>query len=353
MRYTGDSMKFRTWLSIITITLLIIVIIAGWSDIRKAFGYLEQVDLWILALMIPAQFISYFATGEMIFSYLRSKGHIKDLSVLKVTRMALELNFVNHVFPSGGAAGMAYFSWLLGRHGVSTGRATMAQIIRFAVTFISFVILLLVALIVLIIDHNVNRMTILLSLLLVVLAAGGTLGGTFLVGNKQRLARFSTWLTKTINNTARRLTSGKKASVVQESTIASFFDDIHDDYNGILREKKILLKPFLWSLVANCMDMVLIYIAFWSFGVHVNPAILFIAYGLASIVSVASVTPGGAGVYEAVMITFLSSAGVSIEVAVAGTLLARVLLMIGTIASGYVFYQLTVIRYGKAPTERQ
>ena len=104
-------MKFRTWLSIITLALLAVVVIAAWGDIREAFGYLGKVNLWILALIIPVQFVSYFATGEMVFSYLRAKGNIRDLNVFKVTRMSLELNFVNHVFPSGGAAGTAYFSW--------------------------------------------------------------------------------------------------------------------------------------------------------------------------------------------------------------------------------------------------
>jgi uncharacterized membrane protein YbhN (UPF0104 family) len=52
-------------------------------------------------------------------------------------------------------------------------------------------------------------------------------------------------------------------------------------------------------------------------------------------------------VYEAIMIAFLASAGVPAEVAIAGTLLARVLLMLGTVAFGFVFYQLTVLRYGK------
>lgn len=100
------------------------------------------------------------------------------------------------------------------------------------------------------------------------------------------------------------------------------------------------------------MDVALIYIAFWSFGVHINPAVIFIAFGLSSIASAISVTPGGAGVYEAVMIAFLASAGMPPEVAIAGTLLARVLLMLGTIVFGYVFYQLTIIKYGKSTAER-
>lgn len=297
--------------------------------------------------MIPAQFISYLATGEMIFSYLRAKGNLKDLNVLKVTRMSLEFNFVNHVFPSGGAAGIAYFGLLLSKHGVSSGRSTMAQIIRFALTFISFILLLTVALIALIIDHSVNRTTILLSLLLVFLAVGGTLFGIFLISSKRRLDAFSRWLTTITNRLVAKLTGGKKKKIVKYETIETFFADIHNDFLAIMRDKKILLKPFVWSVVANVMDVALIYIAFWSFGIHVNPAVIFIAFGLSSIASAIAVTPGGAGVYEAIMIAFLASAGVPAEVAIAGTLLARVLLMLGTVAFGFVFYQLTVLRYGK------
>ena len=345
-------MKFKTWLSIITVTLLTIVVIAAWADIREAFSYLGKVNLWILALIIPVQFISYFATGEMIFSYLRAKGNIRDLSVLKVTRMSLELNFVNHVFPSGGAAGAAYFSWLLGHHGVSSGRAIMAQIVRFALTFLSFVLLLLVALTVLIIDHSVDRITILLSLLLAVGAAGATIGGMYLLGSKKRLDSFAGWVTRTANRFVEWITRGRKRVVVQGETITKFFIDIHDDYRAIGRDKKILVKPFLWALLANILDVVLIYIAFWSFGVHVNPALLFIAFGLASIAGAVVVTPGGAGVYEVVMVAFLTSAGVPPTTAIAGTLLARVVLMLLTIVFGYAFYQFTLVRYGKAPTQR-
>ncbi len=345
-------MKFRTWLSIITATLLVIVVVFAWPDIIEAFKYLGQVNLWVLSLMIPVQIISYLATGEMIFSYLRSKGNLKGLNVVKVSRMALELNFVNHIFPSGGAAGFSYMSWLLNKYGVRPGRSTMAQIVRFALTFVTFILLLIVALVILIIDHSVDRTTILLSLLLVVLAVGGTFLGIYLISSKRRLMRFSAWLTMKVNRLIARLTRGKKQQAVKDGIIDGFFADIHDDYLEITRDKKILNKPFWWALIANLMDVALIYIAFWSFGVHINPAVIFIAFGLSSIASAISVTPGGAGVYEAVMIAFLASAGMPPEVAIAGTLLARVLLMLGTIVFGYVFYQLTIIKYGKSTAER-
>src|SRR5690606_26360485 len=88
---------------------------------------------------------------------------------------------------------------------------------------------------------------------------------------------------------------------------------------------------------------------FWALGAPVDPAIVLIAYGLSSITAITVVTPGGAGAYEAVMIAFLASAGVAADIAIAGTLLARVILMVGTIVFGYLFYQDTIVRHGKAP----
>lgn len=339
--------SFRGWLTIITLVLLGLVIFFARHELVEAWRLLDRVNLWILALLIPVQFFSYFATGGMIFSYLRAKGDLKDMSRWRMTRTALELNFVNHILPSGGAAGFSYLSWVLGRHGVRAGRSTMAQIVRFALTFISFLVLLLLAVAILIIDHQIDRMTILLCSALAVLCIGATLGGIYIIGSRLRLERFSAWLTKLVNKVVRKVTRGHKKHVLKDTIIKDFFMDLHDDYVAIRKDSKILVKPFIWALVANIADVALIWIAFWALGVPLNPAILFVAFGLASIASAVSVTPGGAGVYEAIMIAFLASSAVPADVAIAGTLLARVALVLGTILFGYAFYQLTVLKYGK------
>lgn len=345
-------MSFRTWVSIITIALLGLVVFFGWSEIVAAWRLLGQVDLWILALMIPVQIFSYYATGGMIFSYLRAKGNLKDTSHWEMTRMALELNFVNHILPSGGAAGFSYLGWVLGRHGVKPGRATMAQIIRFFLTFVSFVMLLVIAVVIVAVDEGVSRFVLLISAGLVASAVFGSLFLLYIIGSKVRLHMFAGWLTRISNKVVAKFTRGKNKHAVKLAVIEEFFTDLHQDFEEIKSEKKILTKPFIWSIVANIADVALIFIAFWSLGVLVNPAMLLIAFGVASIVSAVSITPGGAGVYEAVMIAFLASAGVEPHMAIAGTLLARVLLMVGTIVFGYAFYQLTLIRYGKSPTKR-
>ena len=346
------KLTFRGWLTVITIVLLTAVIFFAWPEIQKAWGLMGRVDLWILALLIPVQFASYYATGGMIFSYLRAKGEIRKMNHWQMTRLSLELNFVNHILPSGGAAGFSYLAWVLSRYKVSVARSTMAQILRFTLTFMSFVLLMLVAMLILTLNHQVDRTMVLVASIMTVAAIGATLFVIWLVRSKPRLERFGGWVVRAGNNIVSFFTRGKKKGVVKAAPVTHFFVGLHDDYEELMKDKKILIIPFLWALFANICDVALIWISFWALGFPLDPALLFIAFGVASILSAIAVTPGGAGVYETVMITFLASSGVTPDVAIAGTLLARVTLLAGTIVFGYFFYQLTLSNYGKHPAQR-
>jgi len=323
------------------------VVYFGWPEVTRAWGLLSSVNGWILSLLIPVQLLSYYAVGNIIFLYLRNKGNIRDISHWSMARMALELNFVNHILPSGGAAGFSYLGWLLSRHGVSAGRAAMAQIIRFALMFLSFIGLLFISVLALILDNNVNRITILTCVVLSLLVIGGTLFVVYVIGSATRLKKFSKSLSRAADWLVSLVTFGKKKHVVNHQKVEEFFNELHVDYVEIRNDKRILKKPLIWAIVANIADVLLLSIAFWALGFWVSPATLLIAFGVSGLSSFISVTPGGAGVYEAIMIAFLASAGVPADIAIAGTLLARVALLSGTIIFGYIFYQLTILKYGK------
>ena len=266
--------------------------------------------------------------------------------------MALELNFVNHVLPTGGVSGASYMTWRLGKLGVSSGRATLAQVVRFGVTFAAFLTLLLIAVILITIDGNINRLTILVSSSLASGIIFGSIVVAYVIGSKSRLHAFSRFLDRVINGTARRFMR-QREHLIKPTVITTFFEELHEDYLTLKDDPRILLKPYLWGLSFNLFEVSLFVITFLALGSFVNPAPVLIAVGIASFLSIFLVTPGGAGGYEALMILFLSSAGVSPEVAVAGVLLARVTLIMLTIVSGYVFYQQALRKYdGKLPNHR-
>lgn len=340
-------MSFRFWLNIITAVLLALVVFFGWDQIAQAWGLLGNVNWWILSFLIPVQFASYFAAGEVAFSYLRAKGDLKSMSRLRMARIALELNFVNHIAIIPMAAGSSYFSWLLHHHGVKVGRSTMSQIVRSVMSLFTFIVMLILSIIILSFDYKIGKPVLVFISLLLGLAISGIVFLIYIISSKKRSLWLSSWLTGFINKIGSVCSRGRKSQIIDPIKIDGFFVELHYDYIEILDEKKILVAPFWWSVIFMILDTLLILISFWALGFWVNPAAIFIAFGLATIGSIVAVTPGGAGVYETIMVTFLASAGLAANVAIAGTLLARAILLVGTIVFGYIFYQLTVNKYGK------
>lgn len=340
-------MSLRFWLNIITVVLVVLVVFLGWDQITQAWGLLGRVNFWVLILLVPVQFASYYAAGEVAFSYLRAKGELKTMSRLKMARISLELNFVNHIAIVPMAAGSSYFSWVLRRYSVGVGRSTMSQIIRSIMSLIVFVMFFVVAVVIVSFDYKINKTVIISVSALLTLAVIGVAILVYAISSEKRSLKLSSWSGKIINKIYRFITRKKEHSLVNSQKVDDFFMELHRDYLEILNEKKILLAPFLWSILFVLLDTFLIMIAFLALGFWVNPAALFIAFGLASIGTMFAVTPGGAGVYETIMAAFLISTGLPADIAIAGTLLARALLLTGTIGFGYIFYQLTINKYGK------
>lgn len=312
----------------------------------RAWELLGQVNLWILLLLIPLQIVVYYAGGEMIFSYLRQKGQMKKTSRFELVRIAFEGNFVNHVLPSGGVSGVSYLTWRLGYLDVPPGRATMAQVVRHASSFAAYALILLVALFAVTVDGTLNRWIILTSAALFGGIVTTIMLAMYLLSSRRRIEIFGDWVYKFINLVVRRVTFGRRRKLIREDVIESFLDDMYRDYRELRQDKKLLITPFIWGLVYTLADAGLFMVTFWALGELFNPAPILIAYGVASLTGFFVLTPGGAGAYEAVMVTFLAFAGVAGGVAIAGILLTRIILLLGTILFGYVFYQHALSTYG-------
>lgn len=337
----------RTILSVATIVALVIIVVLSRHELVKAWELLGRANLWLLSLLIPFQIIVYYAGGEMIFSYLRDKKMIKNVSHFETTRIALELNLVNHIFPSGGVSGISYATWRLHKLGVSSARATFAQMIRYVTGFISLLLLLILAVILLTIDGGINRYIVASSFLLIFTVMGLTFALAMIFSSEIRMYKAARNTSRAINAVARWVSLGRVKRLVSSEKVENFFSEMQDDFRELLAHKKLLVKPFCWGFVYAVFDVAMFMLAFWSLGAHVNMAILIVGYGVAGLASLVAFTPGGAGVYEVIMIFFLSMAGVPAELAIAGIVLTRVILLVGTILFGYIFYQHALFKYGK------
>lgn len=330
-----------------TLGLVVLIVFLARKELMHAWELFGQVNLAILAILIPLQLVAYYAAGETMFSYLRGKGSMRKVNKLEQARMALELNFVNHTLPSGGVSGMSYMTWRLSKFDVSAGKAASAQVVRYAAGFIASIILVPLAVIAVTIDGNVNRWIILISAGIVTFMILASVGLVYLVASRVRMQRFAEWVSNFINSMVRRLARGKRRTLVHEAHIYKFFEEMHDDYLELRRDRRVLKQPILWALLFTFADAMLFWVTFWALGEPVNPAPIIIAYTLASVAGFIVVTPGGTGAYEAIMVAFLALAGIASGAAIAAIVLTRVIVLITTIAIGYVFYQKALLKYGK------
>lgn len=248
-------MSIKGWLSVVTFVLIAAILVLSRHELYHAWQLLEQVNLWVLALIVPIQVLIYFTGGQMIFSYLKEKGTMKGSPSWLLGRISLELNFVNHVLPSGGVSGFSYMNWRLGKLGVSQGRAAMAQVVRYVVGAVAFLTLLILAVLVVTIDGEINRWIILVSSTLVSAMIGCIIGAIYMISSSRRMDKFARWAIKAVNKIVKQVTFGRKQKVVNEPALHEAFRQMHHDYLELKRDKRILLKPYLWALVFTVLEV--------------------------------------------------------------------------------------------------
>lgn len=260
-------------------------------------------------------------------------------------KIALELNFVNNVFPSGGVAGFSYLGVRLKHLGVPVARTTLAQLMRFALTFISFLALLFVGLFFLSFDNRAGGVTLFIALSIAFLTLFGTLLGVFIVSDEKRITTFVSFLPKLGNRVLTPFT--KKQNSINVSKVEKLFTDLHKDYDKIMRHRGKLKKPLAWAFLVNLSEVATIYLAYLALGHTVNPGAVILAYSVASFAGLISVLPGGIGVYEALMTAVFTSAGVPKALALSATLIYRIFTMIIFVPVGFILYQMA-LRKGEA-----
>lgn len=339
------SKKTRIIINIVTIIALVVLLYFSWPDIQRGFDEINAANWTILALIIPLQLINFFSIGMIYHDYFKATGQPKFANKREMMRIALELNFVNHVFPSGGVAGFSYLGFRLKGKGIPVARTTLAQVMRFALTFISFLALLFFGLLLLSFDKSAGGLILFISLSVAFLTLFGTAIGVYIISDKARIKNFSGFLPKLANKVLHPFTRNPK--FINTDKVDELFSDLHEDYKKVSKDRAKLKKPFVWALLANITEVLTIYVAYLAIGNAINPGAVILAYSVASFSGLISVLPGGIGIYEALMTATFASAGVPSALALSATLIYRISTIVIFIPIGFIFYQLA-IRKGEA-----
>ena len=164
--------RWKLILTIITFVGLAVLIYTIRHEIRAVIKNLGRVNLFALLLILPLEFLNYDAYSRLykkLFAILGDKVSYKQMF-----KLTLELNFVNHILPSGGVSGISYFGVRMRALGISGTKATLAQVMKFFLLFVSFQPLLVLGLFFLAARGHVNNFIILIASSIITLLIVGT-----------------------------------------------------------------------------------------------------------------------------------------------------------------------------------
>jgi uncharacterized protein (TIRG00374 family) len=334
----SSAEKKRRWkliLNILTIVALVGLAYAIRHQIVDTIHNLAKVNVAVLLLILPIEAWNYDAYAKMYRSFFRILGN--ETTYKDMYKVALELNMVNHIFPTGGVSGFSYFGIRLRSLGIGAGKATLVQTMRFIFLFITYEALLILGLFMLAIGGKANSLVILVSGSLATLMVVGTVGLAFIIESEKRINGFFTAVTKGLNRII-HLIRPKHPETISVASVQATFNELHENYMLLKKDWRQLKSPLISAFFANLTELLVIYIVYVAFGYWVNPGAVILAYAVANFAGLISVLPGGVGIYEALMTAVLATAGIPPAISLPVTVMYRVLNTAIQVIPGYYFY---------------
>lgn len=342
----------RNWkliVNIVTVVVLVILVFLIRDQIVATFRNLGKVNWQILLLILPLTALGYHAQTRMYQHLFALIGH--NLHYKFMLRIALELNFVNQVFPSGGVSGISYFGVRMRSADITGTQASLVQIMKLLLLFVSFEVLLIIGLLILAIEGQANDLMLLVAGSITTLLGIGTVAFVAIIGSERRIHATFTGLTRGINKLF-RLVGRSGADTISIERAEGIVKDLHVTYKVIEAKYKELRWPLMWALVVNVAAILSIYSVYVAFGSWVNLGALVLAYSVANFAGLVSVLPGGAGIYEALMTGVLAAGGIAAALSLPVTVMFRVLSTLIQLPPGYYLYHKAVHRTGQGPLDQ-
>jgi uncharacterized protein (TIRG00374 family) len=336
---TKGGSRWRLAITVITLIALAILIYVLRPQIAEVIKNFGKVNSIALVFMIPLEMLNYDAYTRLYRSLFNSLGN--KINYWPLYKINLELNFVNHILPSGGVSGISYFSVRMRSEGVSAAKATLAQVMKLFLLYFSFQPLLIIGVFFLALRGHVNNLILVVATSLITLLVVGTFAGIYMIESKSRINSFLTFITKLLNRII-HIFRRKHPETISISHAQVVFHELHENYQVFKKDWRGLKRPFLYMMAANITEISALYAVYIAFGQWVNVGAVILAYAVANFAGLISVLPAGIGIYEGLMTTVLAATGIPAKVSIPVTVMYRVINMFIQLVPGYYFYQKAV-----------
>ena|GEM_PF-73412 len=289
---------------------------------RKVIHLISEVNPLLLLAGVGLEAAAILAYGRLTASILPPASRIKFSTIVRIEITTLS---VSHCTPGGSAAGTALGYRLMTQSGVQSGDAGFVLAAQGIGSAVVLNVILWVALIVSIPVWGFSA--------LYLLAAGV---GVVLLGLSGALVYALTRGEQRVGELIERL--ALKVHFINAVALRNAFGNLARRLAVFAEHRDVMGKALMWASLNWLLDAGSLFVFVGAFGHWVNPDGLLVAYGLANVLAVIPITPGGLGVIEATLTTLLVGFGTQRGVATLGVLVYRLFNFWAPIPLGGITY---------------
>jgi len=325
-------MKFRHILFFVAVLLLGFILLNNTDKFVDFWRTLREVNIWILLLILPVRYLTYYCNTRYFVSFLRLFGI--EVKEERLFRSVITMNFVNTVFPTGGISGISYISNAL-KPKVDSHTTAIAQIFWQAFTVAGYFFFFIVAFLSLFVTNSTNRIGAKFILLFILAVIGLGIATSVVLFQRSTTERLLYWATRPINAVLHLV----RRNALSKERVERFVNDFYDSIKHMNMNKKHVRMPIAWVFLQLFFEILSVYVVFAAFNQLVNPGVVIAGYSLAVLFSMASLFTAGVGVYEATMVATFVALGQPLGLSLSVTLVYRTIALWLFLPVGLYFYK--------------
>jgi uncharacterized protein (TIRG00374 family) len=276
------------------------------SGASKSLHLLGRVNWAYLMAGVLLEAAALVAYAQLTYTVLPATGPNR-FRLLQINMSSLALS---HTMPGGTAPGAALTYRLLTQNDVSGADAGFAVAMQGVGSAVVLNFIFWLALFVSLFIHGYNP-------LYAVAAGAGLLMMAIFATAIVVLTRGRRWSVETVR------TLGAKIPFLDAERLAAAVQRIAERLRTLAEDRRLLYRAIFWAAANWLLDAASLWVFFAAYHHLLSPIDLLVGYGLANVLAVIPITPGGLGVVEGVLIPTFVGFGAPRTVAFLGVITWR------------------------------
>jgi len=297
----GSSWKpLGFWLFGLLALIAVIIVVLRIGELERFAELAQEAEPRWLVLALGLQGLTYVCASSVWYAALARAGERRSLRSL--VPLGIAKLFTDQALPSGGISGTLLVMRGLARRGVPAHIAMGALLVGLVSFYTAYGLAALGGLAALQLQNAVGPAVIVVAALFAIFV----IGVPAVVLSLRRLQNDS-WL--------HRLSRASGAAALLES--------VADAPSDLLRDPALMAKTTALQLAIFLLDAATLGVMLRALGQAISPIFVFGSFMVADVVATIGPIPLGLGVFEGAAVAMLNMTGISIEAALAATLLLR------------------------------